>query len=158
MPNEAQDEQTEDVTTETVEQSEDKAPVPLTDSEKRKLHDEAKRYRLQLRETERKLEEAKTDAAKAKALEAESQKLAEENYRLVRAGVARDNNIPDELVSFLTGSSQKEMHSQAQLLASHLQASAKKAPKPAPRGGGVTDDAADDDDWSALYESRRGKN
>jgi chromosome segregation ATPase len=99
---------------------------------------EAASRRVALREAEDKLKEAKTPEDIAAAVKEATKKSAELETELARERAARKHKLADDLLEFITGTTEEQIESQATKLAALAvtQRETQTTPtKPAPRGG-----------------------
>jgi chromosome segregation ATPase len=104
---------------------------------------EAAARRVQLREAEDKLKEAKTPEEVAAAVADAASKSAKLEAELARERAARKHKLDDELVEFLTGTTDEQIEAQAAKLAGLKQAPAATPPavtRQEPRGGTTPND------------------
>ncbi|QDP44212.1 head scaffolding protein [Streptomyces phage Celia] len=104
-----------------------------------KVRGEAANYRTKLRETEKKFSEAKTPEEFEAARTELSTRIAELEHEVAVAKVARQYEIPDELLPLLSGKPESELEAIAKTLQKYAAPAA-----PEHLSGGLTPDDGDE--------------
>lgn len=124
---------------------------------------EAASRRVALREAEDKLKEAKTPEEVQAAVADLSTKAAKLEAELARERAARKHGLSDDVLEFLTGTTEEQIEAQAAKLAAKLQpASQETAPPkvvtvPAPSGGVTPSTPPSEENGRALWRAHKAR-